>query len=112
MLILKYKIVALHENENSITVRYYSEETPEHTLVAERDNEGNPIRYRTEYNINLPVPAPTEEALHNLILRAAPAGWLWTKEKVARGEIDLSSLKSLVGVEFKKELEDHLFTKY
>jgi hypothetical protein len=40
--------------------------------------------------LNLPVPAPTGEALHKFIVQSAPIGWFDMQHKVINPDIDTS----------------------
>jgi hypothetical protein len=63
-----------------------------------RRDDGSPVRCRTDYNINLPVPAPEGEELHKFLVRSAPIGWFDMQHKVINPDIDtsLSHISELV----------------
>jgi hypothetical protein len=100
---LHYKIISVDEAEDCIVVRFYSDMMSEEELCVERDREGKITRCRTDYNINLPIPAPQEERLHKFILTKAPDWWLWMKDQYKKGKIDLSHVKELIGKEYTQE---------
>jgi len=102
---IHYKIIEVNPDEHSIVVRYFTDLITEEMLATipdavEKRLDGSPIRCRTDYNINVPIPAPEGEDLHNFILSRAPVHWLDTQEKIANTEVDtsLSSLKDLMNV--------------
>ena len=99
---LKYKIVEVHPQQHSIVVRFYTDRITERMIAVQTDLATNTVlRARTDYNIDLPVPAPVGTALDAFILSRAPREWLATQEAVLDPEVDtsLSALQSLVGVE-------------
>lgn len=101
---IKYKILALNPSGHSILVRYYTDIMTPEKLVARRSlADGSIEACKTDYSIDLPVPAPTGEDLHMYIMMRAPVQWLETMEKVLDDTIDttLDSLSALVGVEMK-----------
>jgi len=97
---IKYKIVEVNTNEHSIVVRYYTDIITEEMLATDV-LDGAIRRCRTDYSIDLPVPAPTGSALNDFINARAPVEWLKTQEDVLNPNVDtsLSAVTSLVGVE-------------
>jgi hypothetical protein len=97
---LKYKIIETDTAQHSIVVRYYTDVVTE-TILATDILDGIIRRCRTDFSIDLPVPAPTGTALHDLIVARAPTAWLKTQEDVVNPNVDtsLSAVTPLVGVE-------------
>jgi hypothetical protein len=92
---IHYKILEVNPTEHAIVVRYFSDALGEEQLVVNpedpnRRDDGSPWRCRTDYNLNLPVPAPTGEALHKFIVQSAPIGWFDMQHKVINPDIDTS----------------------
>lgn len=99
---LKYKIIEVYPSEHSIVVRYYSDVVTEKMLATQVDPvSGAILRGRTDFNINLPIPAPTGKALEDLILDRAPTEFLDLHEAIVNPSVDtsLSGLLPLVGKE-------------
>lgn len=121
---IKYKIIELNEVEHHIVVRFYDENMTEDTLATERVREtyapdpekpgdtlereviarkqdGSPIRCRTDSAIPLPVPAPTGEELHKLIVEYAPRHQFEVWKEVKKPEVvqGLQALQAELGVE-------------
>jgi hypothetical protein len=102
---IHYKIIEVHPNEHSIVVRYYTDKLTEDKLATfpeavDRRLDGSPIRCRTDYNINIPIPAPKDEKLEEFIMSKAPVYWLDMQEKIMDPDVDttLSDFKDLVNV--------------
>ncbi|CAB4131431.1 hypothetical protein UFOVP132_83 [uncultured Caudovirales phage] len=100
---IHYKIIEVHPNEHAIVVRYFSDALSEEMLATNpedqnRRDDGSPVRCRTDYNINLPIPAPEGEELHKFLIRSAPVGWFDMQAKIFDPEIDttLSHINALV----------------
>jgi hypothetical protein len=92
---IHYKILEVNPNEHAIVVRYFSDVLSEEQLVINaedpnRRDDGSPWRCRTDYNLNLPVPAPVGEELHKFIVMSAPIGWFDMQHKVVNPDIDTS----------------------
>ncbi|HEX7116264.1 MAG TPA: hypothetical protein VF193_14145 [Steroidobacter sp.] len=103
---IKYQIVEVHPDEHQIVVRFYTDKVPIESLVTQRDPyTGAIMRCRTDYAISLPIPAPTGEALHALIMRSAPADFFHMKECVCDPSVDtsLNGVRALMGKEFTGE---------
>lgn len=97
---LKYKIIEVHPEQHSVVVRFYTDVVTEEMLAVDVLN-GVIRRCRTDFNIDLPFPAPTGDALAELIVSKAPKDWLATQEAVLNPVLDtsLSSIAGLVGQE-------------
>ena len=98
---MKYKIIEINSADHAIVVRFYTSKITEADLAVQFDDKGNILRCRTDFNIELPVPPPTGDALEKFILRRAPRDWLKIREDVADPMVDtsLSHLLPLLGVE-------------
>lgn len=98
---IKYKIVEVHPEQHCIVVRFYSDVVTEASLMTQCDEAGAILRCRTDYNIDLPVPAPTGVALEKLISAQAPVAWLTTQESILDPLVDtsLAAALALLGVE-------------
>ena len=85
-----------------MAVRYYTDILTEQKLAVRLNLDGSIAQCRTDYNIDLPVPVPTGEALHTYIMTRAPQTWLETMEKIEDTAIDtsMSAIAPLIGVEF------------
>jgi hypothetical protein len=86
-------------------VRYYTDKLTEDKLATfpeavDRRLDGSPIRCRTDYNLNVPIPAPKDQELEEFIMSKAPVHWLDMQEKIMDPEVDttLSAFKDLVNV--------------
>lgn len=107
---IKFKVLEVNPNEHSIVVRYYTDKLTEELLDVNREDkvkreDGSPRRCRTDYNINIPVPAPEGEDLVDYLARNAPTQWLQLQEDILNPNVD-TSLKDafdLVGKEHKAE---------
>jgi len=97
---LKYKIIEVYPEQHSIVVRFYTDVITEEMLATDVLN-GVIRRCRTDFNIDLPFPAPTGDALKELIVSKAPSNWLATQEAILNPVLDtsLSSVAGLVGQE-------------
>jgi hypothetical protein len=78
---IKYKIVEVNAIEHSIVVRYYTDKITEESLATDI-LDGVIRRCRTDYSIDIPIPAPSGVDLHNFIINRAPTEWLENKEKL------------------------------
>lgn len=114
---LKYKILSIDEQEQSMVVRFYTDKITE-MMVAVRDGQGNipvdaegkPLRCRTDMNITFGDAAnrPKGAALEAYIIkRFAPWTFLDMKEKVADPQVDtsLSDLIPFIGQERGREVD-------
>ena len=106
---IHYKIVEVWPNDHLIVVRYWTDILSEEFLASnsERNEDGTPVRCRSDVSLTLPVPAPTGLSLEKLILRNAPIAWLQTLEDVDNPDVDtsLDDLKGMVGVSNSKTLK-------
>ena len=106
---IHYKIVEVWPNDHLIVVRYWTDILSEEFLASnsDRNEDGTPVRCRSDVSLTLPVPAPTGLSLENLILRNAPIAWLQTLEDVDNPNVDtsLDDIKGIVGVSNSKTLK-------
>ena len=107
---IHYKIVEVWPNDHLIVARYWTDVLSEEFLASnsDRNEDGTPVRCRSDVSLTLPVPAPTGLSLEKLILRNAPIAWLQTLEDVDNPNVDtsLSELQNLVGVSNVKSLKE------
>tara|TARA_R110000772_G_scaffold104020_1_gene205263 strand:+ start:115 stop:462 length:348 start_codon:yes stop_codon:yes gene_type:complete len=98
---IKYKIVEVNAEQHSIVVRFYSDVITEESLAVQWGDEGQILRGRTDYNIDLPIPAPSGDELQNIILSNAPSQWLKNQELILDPAVNtsLEDVKALVGIE-------------
>jgi hypothetical protein len=98
---MKYKIIETNQADHSIVVRFYTTKTTEASLAVQVDEQGNVLRGRTDYSIDLPVPTPRGAALDEFIMQYAPTAWFERKEAVADGlpSASLDFLSDVLGVE-------------
>lgn len=92
---MKYKIIEANQADHSIVVRFFTIKTTEAMLAVQVDEQGNIQRGRTDYSIDLPVPAPRGVALDTFIMNYAPVDWFARIEAVADETVD-SSLDFLI----------------
>ena len=100
-MILKYKIIEVHPNEHSVVVRFYTDKITEESLCVQKSEDGKILRCRTDYNIELPIPAPTGGELDELISKNAPKAFFAKLEAVLDPKINTSLQNKfpLIGVE-------------
>ena len=107
---IHYKIVEVWPNDHLIVARFWTDLLSEEFLASDsnRNEDGTPVRCRTDISLTLPIPAPTGEALEKLILMNAPTVWLQTLENVQNPNVntDMSSIESLVGVVTSKSVDE------
>ena len=98
---MKYKIIETNQADHSIVVRFFTTKTTEAMLAVQVDEQGNIQRGRTDYSIDLPVPAPRGAALDAFIMGHAPTAWFARIEAIQDPGIDtsLDFLDDLIGVE-------------
>jgi hypothetical protein len=78
---LHYLILSVDEKECAITVRYFTDVLTEQMLTADpADTADQPVRCRTDYQLNLWRPDMSEDEVEDLILRSAPTTWLMMME--------------------------------
>jgi hypothetical protein len=85
---IKFKILEVHPQENSIVVKFYDD-----IMTEER------VQNRTTYSINLPIPTPKGKSLIDFILTKAPIDFFKDMEAVVYSKVDLSDIHSLVDIE-------------
>jgi len=102
---IKFKIIRTDEANHSIVVRYFTEVITEEMLRldpnpdAPRLDDGTPAQCRTDYYINLPIPAPEGDELIEILTRQAPWQFLKAQEDILNPDVDtsMSNLQSLIG---------------
>lgn len=77
-----YKIIESDPSDLQITVRFFSDQLTESELMVDAG------RARTDYAITLPVPIPTADALHELIMQACPVAWFRAMHAARDPKID------------------------
>lgn len=88
---IKYRVINTFPDEHQVLVRFFTDALPESALVSAWEADGvTPARYRTDYLITLPIPAPTGADFDAYILRHCPVFWFDLKAKVADPLIDTS----------------------
>jgi hypothetical protein len=89
---LHYKIVEVWPQDHLVVVRYWTDVLSEEFLASNdiRKEDGTPERCRSDVSITLPIPAPTDKELEDLLISFAPLDWLKTMEKIQAPEIDTS----------------------
>jgi hypothetical protein len=99
---IKFKILAKHPDQHSVTVRYYTKKLTEKKLGVEFDPEGNPTRCQTDYNVNIWKVDATPEEIIEIVNAAAPVDWLTLQEKVKDPKVDtsMSAVDDLIGKVF------------
>lgn len=114
---IKYRIIKIHPEDHSITVRYYTDVLTEDKLAVNydtfgnivRNQDGTPTNCRTDYYINVfKVPSPTPEEIDELAKRSAPVEWLNMQEFIANNSVDTSmtSLQPMINIEKEISQED------
>jgi hypothetical protein len=110
MMKIHYKIVEVWPDSHSIVVRYWTDLISEEFLASDdqRNEQGSPIRCRSDVSITLPVPTPEGAELEKIILSNAPRDWLNLLQLVNDPNVDtdLNSIQSLIGVTNTKTIED------
>jgi hypothetical protein len=89
---LHYKIVEVWPSDHLIVARYWTDILSEEFLASDsnRNEDGTPVRCRSDVALTLPIPAPAGKELEDFIVRQAPLDWLRTLEKVQSPDIDTS----------------------
>ena len=105
---VKYKIIEVYPDEHQIVVRYYTDLLTPEKLALECDENGQPLRCRTDFALTLPYPAPEGEALHKFIMSAAPVAWLAARQMVEDPSVDtsLAHITPLLGQEFEASVNE------
>ena len=99
---IKYRILKLHPEEHSVTVRYYSDEVSEHYLRTDpRDKSDPPKQCRTDHYYNIRDVEADEEALHTMLSQWAPVEFLETHKRILSPQINttMEKFEKLKGVE-------------
>ena len=106
---IKYKIISVDESEQSILVRYWTDFLSEEELAIDdqKNEDGTPVRCRTDFNFNIWENVNTEEDLHNMISTHAPIDWFKLQYKVKNPNIDssLPLVKNLLNKTHEKEID-------
>jgi len=106
MMNIYYKIVEVWPNDHLIVARYWTDLISEEFLASDdqRNDQGKPIRCRSDVAITLPIPAPQGEELDKLIVTNAPRDWLIRMEKIVDPNVDtsLDHISDMLGTEYTK----------
>jgi hypothetical protein len=109
---LHYKIVEVWPNDHLIVARYWTDILSEEFLASDsnRNEDGTPVRCRSDVSLTIPIPAPTGKELENLIVSQAPLEWLKTLEKVQAPDIDtsMSDILKLKNTQFTTDVSKAL----
>lgn len=105
-----YKIVSKDESENSIVVRFWTDDITEEFLSTVKEN-GVIVKTRTDCNLNLPIPTPIGSELESFILRYVNVAWFEMMGKAIKGEIDLSYIDTQINIVKCVEVERAVITK-
>jgi hypothetical protein len=101
---IHYKIVEVWPNDHLIVARYWTDVLSEEFLASnsDRNEDGTPVRCRSDVSLTLPIPAPTGKELENFIVGNAPIHWFKTLENVQAPDIDtsMSDILKLKDVQF------------
>ena len=89
---IHYKIVEVWPSDHLIVARYWTDILSEEFLASDsnRNEDGTPVRCRSDVSLTLPIPAPIGKELEDFIIKQAPIEWLKTLEKVQAPDIDTS----------------------
>ena len=95
-----YKIIEANEDDQSITVRYWTDFLSEEELAADnnRNPDGTPVRCRTDYNYNLWDNKKTTEEIEEMIVSGFPREWFLLKYAVKTPDIDHTTTGRMKGV--------------
>jgi hypothetical protein len=108
---LHYKIVEVWPQDHLIVARYWTDVLSEEFLASDsnRNEDGTPVRCRSDVSLTIPIPAPTGKELENLIVSQAPLEWLKTLEKVQAPDIDttMSEILKLKNNEIVVDVSNH-----
>lgn len=106
---IHYKIVEVWPQDHLIVARYWTDNVSEQFLSSNQGlkEDGSPYRCRSDVSITLPIPAPEDQELEELIMRNAPSYWLKTLEDVMDPNIDtsMSRIQKLAGQTFTKTVD-------
>ena len=105
---IHYKIVEVWPSDHLIVVRYWTDILSEEFLASnpDRNEDGTPVRCRSDVSLTLPVPAPIGKELEYFIGDNAPIHWLKTLENVQAPDIDtsMSDILKLKDVQFTTDV--------
>lgn len=92
---INYEIIEKYPQENQIVVRVWSDEVSEEELRGEPENrpDGRPVRCRTDMALDLPIPTPSGQALHDFIMVRINIDWLAAKGKIKASDPDIDFSK-------------------
>ena len=95
-----YKIIEANEEDQSITVRYWTDFLSEEELAADnnRNPDGTPVRCRTDYNFNIWDNTKTTEEIEKMIVSSFPREWFLLKYAVKTPNIDHTTTGRMKGV--------------
>ena len=95
-----YKIIEANEDDQSITVRYWTDFLSEEELAADnnRNPDGTPVRCRTDYNFNIWDNTKTTEEIEKMIVSSFPREWFLLKYAVKTPNIDHTTTGRMRGV--------------
>lgn len=81
---INYKIIEVYEDNRVMVVRYFTDIISEKDLDVDSNAAGNgtPKRCKSDVSLNIPLPEPTEEELHKIIMRNVPINALKTFETI------------------------------
>ena len=81
---INYKIIEVYEDNRVMVVRYFTDVVTEQDLDVDPNatGTGTPKRCNSDVSLTIPLPEPTEEELHKIILRNAPINALKTTEQI------------------------------
>ena len=101
-MIVYYKIVDVWPQDQTITVRYYTSNITEEELrsSAENRSDDTPVRCRTDTNISIPYPRPTDSEFENLVKQCCPTKFLQTQEMIKNKKIntEITKYENMIGI--------------
>lgn len=107
---INYKILEIDESNRTMIVRYWTETISQEELRSSEESkeDGTPVRCRSDISINIPIPEPTAEELHKILMRNAPDIGLQTLEKMKTNdpETTLVVIPDLINQTFTKTYEE------
>lgn len=113
---IHYKIVEVWPSDHLIVARFWTDIITEEMLNSnpsgeQRKEDGTPTRCRSDVAISIPIPAPEEKELKELILKNAPIDFLKTLESIQNPSIDtsMSSILALKDQTFMQSDADKKF---
>lgn len=97
---IKCRILEVHPDTHSITIRYFSDTITQDSLASEfgpnknilRRKDGTPVRCKSDVHIQLPVPAPKGTELLDYIFKNVPPSktFFELQENIANPDVDTS----------------------